>query len=164
MAVISTYRATISMRDSRGISTDWSARVSDADAQEWLDAADATARGLTKVGLLLNAVPQLSGCFAYKRSVVLEDFTDNVTQPAADANIYNFDKLNVSYQAGTVRRTITIPGRDPDDYNVASDGVTVIITGADATAKVTNFITQFEDTYVDINGYSPVVVEIKVVT
>src|SRR5690606_17559897 len=101
-------------------------------------------------------------CYAYKRWVSMIDETDNVTHPPADDNIYNFDKLGVHYKAGIDNYVITIPGRDDDDYTVAEDGITVIISGAGATAAVTNFITRFEATAVGKNGGAPNVTKIVV--
>lgn len=162
MATVSSYWASVSGRDSRNKSVDISVRVNETDAQAWLTAADATARGLTDVGVLLNKLLGLSGIFAYKRWVSLIDEADNVTHPPADDNIYNFDKLAVSYKAGIDHYVLTIPGRLDTAYNVADDGVDVIISGAGASAATTDLITAFNATVKGKNGSDAVVERIYV--
>lgn len=152
MATIEHYIATITLQDSRQKETPFSFRTTKALAEAYWAAADATARGLTVIGVAFNKMLALSACTALTRAVYLVGEPDNAAPPAADDKVYNYDKLGVSVRAGIDNYVQTIPGRDGTAYTVGPDGVTVNIVGADATTEVTEFITAFEAAAIFKNG------------
>lgn len=162
MALQNSWYAVADFIDSRGQSSSVRVRVSETDAEAWLNAADNTARASTDVGVLFIRIAALSAATLYKRYVTLEVEDDAPAIPAPDDNIYNFDKLAVSFQAGLDNYSMTIPARDDANYTVGSDGVSVIL-GASGTTEIQNFVTAFEGTVVAKNGGTPTVRKITVI-
>lgn len=162
MAIQSSYFAVAEFIDSRSQSSAVRVRIPKAKADLWYNAADATARAATDVGLLFNALNGLSSAYMYKTYVVLEDEQDAPAVPAPDSNIYNFDKLGVSFRAGLDNYSMTIPARSDANYTVNTDGVSVIL-GATGTAQVQDFVTRFQANVLAKNGGTPVVTKITVV-
>lgn len=152
MAVTVSYWAVVKIGDSRKRFTDFRLRLRDADAAAWLAAIGFAAKEATEAGQLMAAVAGLSAGSVFE-SAVQEIWTDDAAVfPAANDNVYNFDKINVGWIAGADRYTVTIPSRDDTAYNVADDGVTIIITGAGASVATATFVTAFNTTAEGKNG------------
>lgn len=155
------HDAKISIGDCRKKTTSRSLRVSETDAEAWLNAADDAAREATAVGLLLDAFGDMSD--GLEQTISVEAALDFPPAfPAKDTDIYNFDQLTVTARnAAQQPTTITIPARSAAAYTVESDGVTVIL-GASGTAQVQNLVTRLEATWKDNDGEALVVEKIVV--
>jgi len=133
------YEAFSGVRDSANKYSEFKIRVGAADAQAYAAAANDGARLATDVGILLAAVEvfYLGGDTAVeKRGVRIEAVNDAFTPVDPQAEIYNSNKLNIHYTsfvAGLNRGfLVTIPQRDPADYTVGTDGVSVVQPGTGA--------------------------------
>ena len=157
MAIVSEYWGKIAIGDSRQQITDFAIRLLDADAAAWLAAIGFPAKEATEAGQLMAAVAGLSAGSVFSTSVENKWVDDAATFPDPDDNVYNFDKINVGYRAGMDRYTVTIPSRDDAAYNVGGDGVTIIITGAGASAATTDFVDAFNTTVEGKNGLAGLV-------
>jgi hypothetical protein len=156
MAFVTKYFGEISYGDSRKKSSPSVVEVAKADYDAWNDAADFAAALVTPLGLYFAAEAALSASSVLSWRVYTEVVNDTFAYPAPDDDVYNFDKLNVSYRAGLDGYNKTIPGRDGAAYTVADDGVTVIATDPGWTAAVEAYITQFNATVLAKNGGSAV--------
>jgi len=150
------YIAFTGVRDSAGKYAEFAVRVGAADAQAYVAAANDAARLATDVGILLNTVEVLfigGDSAVEKRGVRTEAVNDGFTPVDPEAEIYNSNKLNVHYTAfvGGLNRgfIITIPQRDPADYTVNTDGITVTQGLSDA---IDNFVTAFSNTGLSLYG------------
>jgi len=152
MARIFQWWAFMSLIDSRQKTTSVRWRVSELDAETWGTAESDTIRNTTEIGIMMAAIEGLSSSVVVERGVEMSDIDDAAVAPTPDANVYNFDKLTVGIQAGLDHYTMTIPGRDDAAYNVGGDGVTVILSGAGASAATTAFVAAVPDAYVGKNG------------
>jgi len=157
MAQVAQYWAVMSIGDSRQKFAPVRVRLLDADATAWLAAIGYAAKAATEAGQLMDAIAALSAGTVFERGVESSFIDDAAAFPAADDNVYNFDKINVGHKAGLDRYTMTIPSRDDAAYNVASDGVTIIIAGAGASAATTDFVDAFNTTVEGKNGTASVV-------
>jgi hypothetical protein len=144
------------VRDSANKYSEFAIRVGVADAQAYVAAANDAARLATDVGVLLNTVEILflgGDTAVEKRGVRYEAVNDGFTPVDPEAEIYNSNKLNVHYTAfvaGLNRGFIvTIPQRDPADYVVNTDGITVTQGLGDA---IDNFVTAFSNTGLSLYG------------
>lgn len=152
MAIVSEHWAIMKFGDSRQKFTDVRIRITDADALAWMAAADYAAKQATQAGVMMAAVQGLVAATPFEQGIQ-ETFTDDTSVfPPSNDNIYNFDKINVGWKAGLDRYTLTLPARDDTAYNVADDGVTVIITGAGASAATTSFVSAFNNVAEGKNG------------
>lgn len=157
MAIVAEHWAVVQIGDSRQQVTDFRIRLRDADALAWLAALGFAAKEATEAGQLMAAVQGLTAGTLFS-SGVQEIFVDDAAVfPPANDNVYNFDKINVGYRAGTDRYTVTIPSRDDAAYNVGDDGVTIIISGAGASAATTDFVDNFNTTVEGKNGLNALV-------
>jgi len=152
MAQVSEFWANVGIGDSRQDITTFRVRLVDADAAAWFAAVGYAAKAATDAGVLMDAVAGLSAGNVFTRSVENVFVDDAAVFPDPDDNIYNFDKINVGYRAALDRYTVTIPSRDDDAYNVGGDGVTIIITGAGASAATTAFVAAFNTSVEGKNG------------
>jgi len=157
MAVNVEYWAVMKFGDSRQKFTDVRIRLLDADALAWLAAVGFAAKEATEAGQLMAAVQGLSASSPFETGVQVSYADDAAVFPDPDDNVYNFDKINVGYKAGTDRYTVTIPGRDDAAYNVGGDGVTIIIAGAGASSATNDFVTAFNTTVEGKNGLAGIV-------
>lgn len=158
MAFAVQYWAEIGFGDSRQDVSPCRIRVTDADAQAWYAAIGFSAKLATQLGVYFLALAGLSdsSTMSYEVQEVWAD--DAAAFPDPDDNVYNFDKINVGYRAGFDRYTTTIPGRADTNYNVSDDGVTIITTGAGASAQTTAYVAAFNNVVEAKNG-SPGVLE-----
>lgn len=164
MALVTTWRASVSFGDSRKKLADVSVRISEGDGKAWINAVDQAARDATDVGDFFAATAGLSSGTPFTKAVTMEQEDENAVFPTADLNIYNFDKLGVGFKALLDNYNMTIPARDDSAYTVSEDGVTVILTGAGATAEVTAFIAAFNGLVLGKNGGTGTVITMQVVS
>jgi len=163
MAMIREYWGVIKIGDSRQKTTDFRIRLLDVDAGAWLNAATFAAKEALEVGQLMAGVQALSAGGLFSVGVEESWVDDAAVFPAANDNVYNFDKLNVGFRAGMDRYTVTIPSRDDAAYNVADDGVTVIISGAGASAGTNLFVNNFNTVVEGKNGLAAAVEKMYIV-
>lgn len=159
MAFIPSYYAGLTLGSSDQKLGTVRIRVSVADGQAWVAAADQAARDATKVGLLFASIVALTAATVHDYSVQLVAENDTFAFPAAEDNVFLFDKLTVGYRAALDRYTITIPARDGTAFEMESNGIDVVLDDAD---DVADFIAQFEDTALAKNGSAPNVEYIKI--
>jgi len=133
-------------------------RLVEADALAWNAAIGFAAKQATDAGELADAIAGLSAGTQISVSVETKYVDDAAAYPAADDNVYNFDQIAVSFRAASDNYTVHIPSRDDAAYNVAGDGVTLIITGGGATAATTDFVAAFNTAVEGKNG-SPGIVQ-----
>jgi len=157
MAIVPEYWAVVKIGDSRQQVTEFAIRLLDADYFAWAAAVGFPAKEATEAGQLMAGVQALSAGTLFSSGVREEWRDDQAVFPPANDNVYNFDKINVGYKAGTDRYTVTIPARDDTAYNVADDGVTIIISGAGASAATTAFVAAFNTTVEGKNGLAGIV-------
>lgn len=167
MAEIPVYEAFVTVKDSAKKSSTVTLRVDATDGKAYVAAADAAARAATKVGLLLAAVEpfMLSEGNLFDKGVKSSFRNDAWTQPAADLEYLNSNKLNIAYQTlngGLPERLgFSIPQRNTAAYSMETNGVNVnISTGA--TTEVENLIAQIADTLVSKFGTACNVLEITI--
>jgi len=153
MAYQDKWVAFLNIGDSREKITPVEFYVSAADAVLYLEAAAGAARAATDVGVLIAAAFGLSDGTLMSQGVRLVQEDDTAVFPPASAEVYNFDKLATSYQAGFKNYSQSIPARDMAAVTVESDGVTVII-GASGSGEVQAFEDAFNDTALGENGAS----------
>jgi len=152
MAFAVQYWAVIEFGDSRQDVSPARLRVTAADGQAWQAAIGFSAKLATQVGVYFLALAGLSdsSTMSYRVEEIWAD--DAAAFPAADDNVYNFDKINVGYKSGFDRYTASIPGRADTNYNVADDGVTIITSGGGASAQTTAYVAAFNDVALAKNG------------
>lgn len=167
MATIPTYVAYVEVVDSKKRHSSVELNVSDVDGKAYVAAADDAARAATKVGLLLASVKELmlSGSNIFSEGVYTKMLNGSWTQPAADSEYFNNNKLNVAYLTtiGGIprRRTFSIPQRDTANYSMETNGENInISTGA--TTAVEDLIAQIADTLLSIDLTACNVLEITV--
>lgn len=158
MATVLEYNFNITVIDSRGKFTTHTIRANAVDANAYIDAVDDAARTATDLGGYLSGFMALSAANFVSASVEKVVKDDAYSQPAADSNIYHFDKLTVGYKVGLERYITTIPSRDDSAYNVAPNAIDVLITGAGASTPTTDFVTAFQAIALDKDGEGPAVV------
>lgn len=127
------YEAFTTVKDSTGRSSTVTVRVSSTNGKAYVAAADDAARLATSVGTLLAAfeVLFLGGDSAvFERGVRTRAVNDGFSPVDPDAEVYNSNKINIHYSSvvsGITRGfLLTIPQRDPADYTVSTDGVTIV--------------------------------------
>lgn len=156
MAAVTRYMYSLTVIDSQRKLSTFQIRVNEVDAAAWLEAADETARGATDIGVFQTRILALTAANFVSSGVQLLVEDDAYAAPAADDNVYHFDKLTVGYKVGLRNYVVTIPARDDAAYTVANNGVEVILSGGGAAAAITNFIASFEAVAYDVNGDGPV--------
>lgn len=161
MALTDFHYAFIKLGDSRGKTTEVRFRVTAANANAYWSAATQILKDGTAVGQLLLSVEDLSACSMMGKGVQLVTEDDAAVFPAPNDDVYIFDKLGVSYQAGFDNYQITIPGRDTTNYQVGDDGVTVL---SGSPQQMVDFISRFESTALAKNGQAPTVKKVVVVS
>ena len=161
MALVDQYHAFVKFGDSRQKITEVRFRVPTTEAQTYINALTQILKDATEVGQMLLSFEDLSAGTMIGKGVELVTIDDAAAFPAPDDNVYNFDKLLVSYKASGVGYNITIPSRDDDAYTVATDGVTVILADG---AAVEDFVTRFNALVLSKYGVQGTVEEITVVS
>lgn len=162
MATVTRYFANLTLGDSAQKRYNFRVRVTTVAGAAWVAAATPVLRAATTVGVLFGKVIALSDLTIEKSSVTMEDVDDTFGFPDPNDNLYGFDKLGIAMKAGLKNYTVTLPGRDDAAYNVAPDGIEVLIEGAGASAATTEFITAFEAVVLADNGEVPDITSIRV--
>lgn len=164
MAETMLYEAQLAVGDRAHKIAVFSARISTANGQAWVAAANEAARDATNAGLLIDSVYDLllSSQQQYK-GVHAKAMNDAFVYPSGESEVYNSNKLNVSYSttlSGLPRNLqVTIPQRDPASYEIESNGINVVMEDGD---EVENFVVNFELTALSPYGTAVVVQEITV--
>lgn len=153
MAIQTKYYLSVSLIDSQRKVSNVRFQIDSTEGAAWLAAADAPARALTPVGVLMTNITDMSRGLLWAQGVFMEDVDDTRAAPAHDADVYNFDKFTIGYRAGLDNYVMTIPARE-NTFNMNSDGVNVLI-GDGASADVTAFIASLETLLVPKNGNTP---------
>lgn len=118
-------------------------RVPEIVVTNYNAAADDAARAATAAGLLIAAADDLSLGIGLK-VIVGSAYVDNLAvPPGPDEFVFPFDKFGISFRADGENYVSSIPARDNSKVTVGGDGISVIL-GADGTAEVQEFVTQFE--------------------
>lgn len=157
MAEVVSYRAGLSLGDSKNKLADVTWRVNQTMFDAYDAAADAAARAATPVGLLMDGIAGLSSANVFARRIVKEIELDNATFPSDGTGIYNFDKITVALKAGVDNYTMTIPARDDSVIDTGMvDGVINIQAGT-RTAEVDAFITALANGLIAKNGSQAIV-------
>jgi len=101
MAYVAKYMAGITSGDSAKQKRAVAIRVTEAKAKLWYAAADQTAREATDVGLMLKSLNDAQASDGnntiYSYYVNGEYYNDAYAPPAADADIYNSNKVKLTY-------------------------------------------------------------------
>lgn len=157
MADIVSYRAGLSIGDSRNKLADVSWNINSTMFTAYTGAADTAARAATPVGLLMAGIAGLSDGNVFARRVVKEIDDDAAVFPADSTATFNFDKITVSLKAGADRYTMTIPSRDNDAIDTGMvDGIINITVGT-RTTEVDDFITALANGLIAKNGAQAIV-------
>ncbi len=157
MAQVVSYRAGLSIGDSRNKLADMSWSINSTMFTTYSGAADAAARAATPVGLLMAGIEGLTDGAVFARRVIKEIDEDAATFPADSTAVFNFDKITVSLKAGADRYTMTIPARDNDAINTGMvDGVIDIAVGT-RTTEVDDFIVALANGLIAKNGSQAIV-------
>lgn len=118
-------------------------RVPEVVVNNYLAAADDAARAATAAGLLIAAADALSLGVGVKVTVGSAFVNNLAVPPDAGDFVFPFDKFGISFRADGENYVSSIPARNDANVTVGSDGISVIL-GADGTAEVQDFVTQFE--------------------
>lgn len=157
MAQVVTYRAGMTLGDSKNklVSVEW--RIDATMFAAYNTAADAAARAATTVGLVMAGIAGLSACNVFERRVFKVIDEDTATFPGDTTGVFNFDKISVSLKAGVDNYTMTIPGRKLSAYSTGMiDGVINIAVGT-RTSEVDDFITAIANGMIMKNGSQGIV-------
>jgi len=159
MALVDKYYAFVTFGDSQKKEFTVQFRVPTTEGQAYITAVTQILKDGTEVGQMLLSIEDLAeGTFRGKGvKLVTED--NAIGFPAPDDNIYGFDKLLVSYTADGHSYTLSIPTRDDAVYEVASDGVTVIL---DSPTETADFVTRFNALVLSSYGVQGTVQKITV--
>lgn len=159
MADIDFMKAYIVVQDSAQKKARVELRISAADAQAYVAAANTAARAATKVGLLLESIEELildtPDCI-YAWGVDYGFLLDTFSPPVPEDKFYRSNKLKVDYNTTNAglpaTGSFTIPMRDESDINMESNGINVTKSGAGATAQILDLVAQVLDTVVSSYG------------
>lgn len=150
MAEVFRHEAFITLIDSKAEKTTRTFRVSDADADAYMTAADPTAAGATDVGLLLSRFSLCTDAIRVEwgvRRVVENDTT--IAAPAPDADVYHSDKLTIGYLSIKDNYIITIPAWKRSAFtHVGRDGYMDLT----APTQAANLKTSFDAVVLSPNG------------
>jgi len=159
MALVDLHYAFVTFGDSRSKESTITFRVTAAEALDYFQQLTQILKDGTPLGQLFLSFEDLSAGTFRGKGVKLVTIDDAIGFPAPDANLYNFDKLEVSYDAGGNAYNLSIPNRDDSVYLVGTDGVTVRL---DSPAAVTQFVTRFNAIVLSKYGDAAVLDEIIV--
>lgn len=164
MAEIMVYMAQLTLQDRAKKVTTWEMRVSTADGQAWVAGANQAARDATDVGVLLDHVFDVVGSSQYlSKGVEARAANDAFVPPSGEAEVYNSNKINVSYAttlSGLPRNLqVTIPQRDPSSYELESNGINIVLEDGD---EIEALVTALEATALSIYGTAITVTEMTV--
>lgn len=144
-------------------------RVSEADAQAYVAAANTAARDATKVGLLIGAVEALQlhpTQNIYKRGLDYGFLELPFQKPAQDDGVYRSNKLKVDIATSNAGIPATnffgIPAYDAAVVSFDTNGINIVISGLSITTEIQNLLTQIADTWVSLYATAGAVEEITV--
>jgi len=140
MALVDLHYAFVTFGDSRQKESTVQFRVTAADATAYFDSLTQILKDATELGLFFLSIEDLAEGTFRGKGVKLVTIDDAIDFPDPNDNIYAFDKLRVSYEAGGNNYGFSIPTRDDAVYIVGTDGITVDLTTPTAVA---NFVTRF---------------------
>lgn len=154
MAYVAKYIAGITSGDSAKQKRAVAIAVTEAKAKLWFAAADQTAREATDVGLLLkslNDAQESDGTNSlYSWYVHGEYFNDAYAPPANDADVYNSNRIKLTYSTTNngipVTESIYIPQRW-DGLPVNPDGKSYDISAAPFTNMNTQLVATGRSSY-----------------
>ena len=132
--------------------------IGDADAEEYITAADDTERAASKVGILVAKYVATTDAAFVSTRVGIEVLNDPITN-AADT-ILRGNKVDLSYRSGGRGSHFTIPARKASAYTQESDSLKINIGAAGA---LKDFITAYEDTVVNAYGLATDVISARIV-
>lgn len=164
MAEVMAYFAQLTVGDRAKKMSTWEMRVAAADAQAWIAAANTAARDATDAGLLIDSVFDVVGSSQYfSKNIVARAMNDAFIFPSGEAEVYNSNKINVSYStfnAGLPRNLqVTIPQREASSYELESNGINIVL---DDTDEIANLVTQMNATALSPYGTAITVTEMTV--
>jgi len=165
MAIVEQFLASVQVGDQAKLLASASVRVSPADARAYIAAADQTARDATDVGLLLDAlidVTRAAGTNGYKKWSVESNFiNDAYTPPDITTGIYNSNKWKVTFRTTNnslpAVDTIYIPQYLLTGVVMESNGIFADLTDP----PVSNLVTQLEAT--GLSKYGTAILEVLTV-
>jgi len=168
MAIVEQFIASLQIGGSNGRLGSVSQRVDATDARAYIAAANQAARDATKVGLLLDSMIDITiaeGTNIYKKWALESNFINDAFGYAPkDGDVYKSQALKVTYtttNAGIPVIESTYIYFRRTDYVMASDGVSVILTGGSNT-DIENYITQLLDT--GISSYGTAITSVVSIT
>ena len=159
MALIDIHHAFVTFGDSQQKEFTVQFRVTAVQAAAYFTAITQILKDATNIGLALVGIEGLAEGTMRSKGVKLETFDDAAGFPAANDNVYGFDKLQVSFDAAGNAYNLSIPTRDDAVYIVGTDGVTVDLTTPAATV---DFITAINAVWLSKYGVAGAVSEITV--
>lgn len=162
MAIVEQFLASIQVGDQAKKLASGTVRVSPANARLYLAAADQTARDATAVGLLLDAlidVSRAAGTNGYKKWSVEANFiNDAYTPPDTTTGIYNSNTWKITFRTTNgglpAVDTIYMPQYLLTGVVMESDGISADLTDA----PVSNLVTQLEAT--GLSKYGTAILEV----
>jgi hypothetical protein len=161
MALVDIHYGFITIGDSRQKESTVRFRITAAAAAAYFDALTQILKDATALGQFFLSIEDLTAGTFRGKGVQLVTIDDAIGYPAPNANVYNFDKLQVSYSAAGGNFNLSIPSRDDAVYLVATDGVTVDLT---TPAAVSDFVTRFNAIVLNKYGNDATLTEITVVS
>ena len=144
MALVDRWYGSISFGTSDRKIVNVEFQVDPVDAIAYEGALTQILKDATDLGAFFLSIEALSMGTLKQKGVILKTIEDTTTYPAPSVGAYPFDRLTVSVSSGVFNYSWSIPARDPSQYTLASDGVTVITSGAGADPQVVDFISRLE--------------------
>lgn len=142
MALLDFYVGKVSLGMSNRKTSTHRLKLRPAEANLYIAEITQTLKDATNVGQYFLKVQDLSAGTLIAKGVELRTEDDAPDYPSADAKVWAFDKINVSYHAGFKNYTTTIPGRKNSAFTMADDGITINTTNSPAAA-VSGYMTYF---------------------
>jgi len=133
-------------------------RVTEANAEAWISAADHTARDATNIGILFAKERGMTQGALTGQRVYLQ-YEPSTVAPIAD-DILRGNKLTVHYNADTHNYIVSISCRNPASYEQQVDS---LVCALDAPTAMVDYITAIESFTLSPYGANLVVRQVKVV-
>lgn len=164
MAEVMAYTAGLTVGDRAKKFSTFAMRISTANGQSWVAAANQAARDATNAGLLLDAVFDVVGSSQYySKQIEAHAMNDAFVYPSGEGEVYNSNKINVSYATtlGGLPRNlqVTIPQRDPSSYELESNGLNLVLEDGD---EIEALVTVLESVALSPYGTAITVTEMTV--
>lgn len=159
MAFVPQYRVHISGLD--GVLRPWAIDfyVTEAAAQAYFAAADATARAATTVGVAMQKAINMQTGFVTGKEVTLAEINDaEVTNPGD--TVLRGNKLNVGIHAGIKNSTFTIPCRSGSAFTQKDDSLDCLLSSPSAMSE---FVAAYEAVGVNSYGDAATITRVTVV-